>query len=97
MVKIIDGYQQHREFLKVYNALYELAEQIFGKGRLCRKNLIDIIVREGPSKVAVDIFPDSNFIEVNRESEFENAMKLAREGKKITGKEFTLRTNYKHD
>jgi len=96
MVRVIDGYQQHKEFLRVYNALYELAEQIFGKRRLCHKNLMDIIVGEGPSRVAVDIFPDSNFIEVNRESEFENAMKLARKGEKITGKKFTLRTNYKH-
>jgi hypothetical protein len=94
MVSVIDGYQQRREFLRVYHALYELAEQIFGKGRLCHKNLMDIIVREGPSKIIVDIFPDSNFIEVNREAEFESAMELARKGEEITGKEFTIRTNY---
>jgi len=94
MVKFVDGYKQHIEAAEKYNVVYELAKQIFGR-RISGKNLIDIVVREGPTRPAVQIFPHLGFIEVNKRAYFKDSLKLAEQGEKITGKEFTLSTTYK--
>ena len=102
MVRVIDGYNRRLEAAHMYETMYELTRQLFGNRaepkvpakRVIRDGLSDIIVRDGPSRIAVHIFPNQGFIEVNNEADFDKALQLASSGENLVCKEFVVRTNY---
>jgi len=103
MVRVIDGYKARLEAAHMYETMYELTRQLFGRRvapkvpikRVIRDGLSEIIVRDGPN-VAVYISPNSGFIEVNNESDFDKAFQLANRGEDLVCKEFIIKTNYQH-
>lgn len=101
MVRVIDGYKARLEAAHMYETMYKLTKQLFGNRvaskmpikRVIREGLSEIIVRDGP-KVAVYISPNSGFVEVNNEADFDKAFQLANRGEDLVCKEFVIKTNY---
>ncbi len=101
MVRVIDGYKNRLEAAQMYETLYAFTKQLFGRRvepktpvkRVIHDGLTDIVVCDGP-KVAVHIFPDCGFIEVNDESDFDKAVQLANKGESFVCREFVVKTNY---
>jgi len=99
MVKIIDGYKERVERMKRYEDLWNLANQIFNDRCITKGDLeygpITIPRKGDGSGNPVEIFPQTNLVVVNEESDLEVALKLAQEAEKITNTEFKLRKDYK--